>query len=264
MKTLKESLKRKKLVVFDLDGTLAETKSEMDKEMAALFCRLLSVKMAAVISGGGYEQFQKQLIKNLKCGGDSIKNLFIFPTTSTAFYRYQKNKWDCIYKQNLSLTEKKKIYGAFDKAFKEINYVKPKKIYGELIEDRGPQVSFSALGQDVVAVLGKKGVLLKKKWRDENTPLKLKLAKTVQKYLPNLEVRAAGYTTIDVTRKGIDKEYGIRQIKKRLHVPIKDMVFVGDALFPGGNDYAARKSGVECLAVSGPDETKKFIKFLLA
>ena len=48
-------LKEKKLIVFDLDGTLAESKSGMDSQMAGLMRRLLNEKMVAVISGGRYE-----------------------------------------------------------------------------------------------------------------------------------------------------------------------------------------------------------------
>ena len=78
-----------------------------------------------------------------------------------------------------------------------------------------------------------------------------------------MEVRAAGYTSVDVTRKGIDKEYGIRQIKKHLKTPFSEMLFVGDTLFPGGNDYAALRTGVDCFEVKGPEETKTLIKNLL-
>ena len=104
---------------------------------------------------------------------------------------------------------------------------------------------------------------MKEEWKKKNTPLKMKIAKAVAKRLPGLEVHAAGFTTIDVTRKGIDKAYGVRQIKKQLHVPNARMVFIGDALFPGGNDYAAKRTGIDCIAVRGPEDTKKIIKRIL-
>jgi phosphomannomutase len=147
--------------------------------------------------------------------------------------------------------------------FKESGYTHPKKTYGKLIENRGSQVTFSFLGQDVVKVLGKKGITMKIDWTKKNTPLKLKIAKLVGKYIPELEVRAAGYTSIDVTAKGIDKAYGLRQIEKYLKVNIKDMLFVGDAIFPGGNDYAVTKTRVDYIKISGPKEVKQVIKQLL-
>ena len=91
----------------------------------------------------------------------------------------------------------------------------------------------------------------------------MQIAKLVGKYLPELEVHAAGFTSIDVTKKGIDKAYGLRQIEKQLRVKIKDMVFIGDAIFPGGNDYAITKTPVAYMKVLGPEETKKIIRSLL-
>lgn len=255
-------IKPKQLIVFDLDGTLAPTKSVMDSEMVELFTDLLKAKKVAVIGGGKYELFKEQLLAPLKIPKELLKNLYLFPTTSTSFYRFDKI-WKNVYAHQLTLAERQKIKKTFEKVFKEIDYKHPKKTYGKIIEDRGTQVTFSALGQDVVKILGSgKGVALKDKWRDENTPLKLKIAKLMSKYLPNLEIRAAGHTSVDVTKKGIDKAYGLKQIEKYLGVKIKDMLFVGDAIFPGGNDYAVTKTKVDYIPVKGPEETKKIIRSL--
>ena len=255
-------LKPKKLIVFDLDGTLAPTKSVIDREMSGLMEKLLSAKKVAIIGGGKYQLFQHQFLKPFSGFKALYKNLFLFPTTSTTFYKYQ-NGWKKVYAHNLTKQEVKKIMDAFGRVFKEINYKTPKKIYGKVIENRGTQITFSALGQDVVKILGKKGVILKNQWRDNNTSLKLKIAKRLKKYLPNLEVHAAGHTSIDVTKKGIDKAYGLKEIEKQLHVQIKDMLFIGDAIFPGGNDYAVTKTKVDYIKVNGPEETKKVIRHLL-
>lgn len=259
---LQKKFLSKKLIVFDLDGTLTPSKSKIDAVMGGLLAHLLAKNKVAIIGGGKYALFKTQLLAEFKCPKDLLKNLFLFPTTSTSFYRY-RDGWEKIYALELSKAERARIKSAFNEAFKIIGYKKPEKTYGRVIEDRRTQVTFSALGQDVAKVLDEKGVELKKKWRDENTPLKLKLAKVLQKLLPKFEVRAAGYTSVDVTRKGIDKAYGLRQIEKHLGVKIKDMLFVGDAIFPGGNDYAAVRTGVDYVKVGGPEEAKKVIKFLL-
>jgi HAD superfamily hydrolase (TIGR01484 family) len=159
------------------------------------------------------------------------------------------------------VAEKKKIMHAFEDAFSVTGYIHPKKTWGKVIEDRDTQITFSALGQDIVTMLGtKKGVALKQQWKDENNTLRLKMAKLMQRELPNFEVRTGGLTSIDVTQKGIDKAYGVRQIEKVLKIPIKDMLFVGDALYPGGNDAAAKKTGVQTMAVKGPADTIDIIK----
>lgn len=258
-----QKIKPKSLIVFDLDGTLAKTKAPMDKEMDRLLNKLLAAKKVAVIGGGKYAIFKYQLLNELTAPKELLKNLFLFPTTSTSFYRYNSG-WKNVYAHKLSKQEVDKIKKTFQRVFKEINYQHPKKTYGTVIENRGTQVTFSALGQDVVDVLGKKkGVAMKEQWLKGNKAVKMKITKLMTKYLPNLEVHAAGFTSIDVTKKGIDKAYGLHQIEKYLGIPIKQMLFIGDAIFTGGNDYAVVKTGVDYFPVEGPEQTKKIIKSLL-
>ena len=77
-----KSLKNKELIVFDLDGTLAESKAQMDAEMVDIFTELLAVKKVAVIGGGKYAIFKLQLISALKnCPKELLKNLSLFPAT---------------------------------------------------------------------------------------------------------------------------------------------------------------------------------------
>ena len=257
--------KDKKLIVFDLDGTLTESKTDMDSEMAELLGELLKNKKVAVIGGGKFGMFEKQLLAKLP-DSDNLKNLFLFPATATVFYRYVDDNpaiedkggagWRFVYSHDLTSDQKDRILKAFEQTFTELNYTQSAQIYGELIEDRGSEITFSALGQQAP-------LDLKEKWKEEHTDLKLKITETLQKHLPDMEVRAAGYTSIYVTHKGIDKEYGLKQIRDRLGLSFDDMIFIGDALFEGGNDSAALRTGIPCFSVRDPTETKELIKYLL-
>lgn len=256
-------LNPKKLIVFDLDGTVARTKSPMDQQMAGLMAKLIEVKKVAIISGGKLGIFKVQLLNPLKVQKKWLQNLFLFPTTGTAFFNYD-NGWKNVYAHKLSKEEVAQVRKAFKDVMKEINYVPPKKVYGKVIENRAfSQITLSFLGQDIVKELGMKGVKMKEEWTRKNTPLKMQIAKLVGERIPHLEVRAAGFTSIDVTKKGIDKAYGIKQMEKYLKVKIKDMLFVGDAIFPGGNDYAVTKTPIDYVAVKNPEDTKKIIKTIL-
>jgi hypothetical protein len=42
------------------------------------------------------------------------------------------------------------------------------------------------------------------------------------------------------------------------------MIYIGDALFPGGNDAPARETGVICIQVRDPQETKRVIEAIVA
>jgi len=234
----------------------------MEEGMVKLFKRLLAIKKVAIIGGGKYAIFKSLLLDRLGRSEKLLNNLFLFPTTATSFYRYERG-WKRMYAHTLTREQRARIKKTFQRVFDEIGYVHPKKIYGELIEDRHTQVTFSVYGQDVVKMLGKRGIRMKEQWKKKYTSTKMKIANRMAKYLPDLEVRAAGFTSIDVTRKGIDKAYGLRQIEKNLNVRLKDMIFIGDAITPGGNDYAVVRTGVDYIQVTGPKGTTAIIQFLL-
>ena len=107
----------KKLIVFDLDGTLAESKASLDAEMAALLHDLLGIVKVAVISGGDWPQFEKQLLSNLP-HDKRLENLSLLPTCGTKFYQYAGD-WKKIYSEDFTADEKEKIISSLKKAIEE-------------------------------------------------------------------------------------------------------------------------------------------------
>jgi hypothetical protein len=97
----------KELIVFDLDGTLAESKSALDAEMSALLSELLGMVRVAIISGGNWPQFEKQLLSNLP-HDDRLKNLSLLPTCGTKFFRYQ-GAWQELYSEDFTTEEEARI-----------------------------------------------------------------------------------------------------------------------------------------------------------
>jgi phosphomannomutase len=243
----------KRLIIFDLDGTLAESKLPLDAEMATLLARLLEVVAVAVISGGAWAQFEKQVLSLLP-QGDRLKTLSLLPTCGTKFYRYE-GTWRPLYSEDLGTEEKKEIVGALNKAL-ELSGFTAEKRWGDLIVDRGTQITFSALGQE--APLDEK-----KKW-DPDFKKREKIKAILEPLIAKFSIRLGGSTSIDITRPGIDKAYGVKKLHETLGVAIEDMVFVGDALFPGGNDYPAKQAGVVSIEVRDPDETKRVIEAIIA
>ena len=243
----------KKLIVFDLDGTLAESKSPLDADMSRLLHGLLSIVKVAVISGGNWPQFEEQVLSHLP-HDKSLANLSLLPTCGTKFFRYT-GEWTKIYSEDFTADEKTKIIASLTKAVAESGF-KADKVYGETIEDRGSQITFSALGQH--APLDEK-----KKW-DPDFAKRKKIKALLDLLIPGFSVRLGGATSVDVTKPGIDKAYGIRKLKDVLGISLTEMIFVGDALFAGGNDYPAEQAGVVSVCVRGPHETKRVIEMAIA
>ena len=248
-----ESNPMKKLVVFDLDGTLAQSKASIDSEMAELLGKLLGTVRAAVISGGDWPQFKKQVLAHL--GTDAnLDNLSILPTCGTKFYKYDK-EWAKVYSEDFTSEERKSIIDSLNKAIDQSG-LRAEQVWGEVIEDRGSQITYSALGQHAP-------LEPKKKWDPDFTKRK-KIKAMLDPLIGDYSVRLGGATSIDITKPGIDKAYGIRKLRDLLGIAIKEMIFIGDALFPGGNDYPAEEAGVESICVRDPDETKRVIEAIIA
>ena len=239
----------KKLIIFDLDGTLAESKGAIDTEMSEILIRLLSVAKVAIISGGDWPQFEKQVLSRL-ADKKSLKRLSILPTCGTKYYQY-KGGWQQLYAENFTNKEKQIIVNALNKAVDESGF-KATKTWGEQIEDRGSQITYSALGQQ--APLNEK-----KKW-DPDFAKRKKIKVQLDNTLKAFSVQMGGATSIDITKPGIDKAYGIRKLKKVLDIKISEMIFMGDALFEGGNDHPASTTGADCIQVRDPEETKRVIE----
>ncbi len=245
-----------KLIFFDLDGTLAESKQPLTGEMAAILAELLERTPVAVISGGALAQFIHQVVEQLPATAN-LANLYILPTSGAALYAWQSGAWNKIYEERLSENEMQKIETAMREAATEtglIDFSKP--VFGERIERRGGQVSLSALGQQAP-------LALKKEWDPDKTKRRV-LQSTLASRLPEFSVGMGGATTIDVTKKDIDKAYGLRQLCRLLGVAESDALYVGDELEKGGNDEAVYKTQAQTRAVSSPAETARFIESLLS
>jgi phosphomannomutase len=243
----------KKLIVFDLDGTLAKSKSALDDEMAMLLERLLQVEKVAIISGGDWPQFQTQVVERLPANS-ALANLSLLPTSGTKFFQYD-GQWRKLYSEDLSDAERHTIEDMLEKAVAQAG-VQPAQTWGERIEDRGTQITYSALGQQAP-------LEAKESW-DPDFAKRKAIQAILETTLPNFSVRLGGTTSIDVTRPGIDKAYGIHKLRDILHIPIEQMLYVGDAIFPGGNDYAALQAGVACIAVRDPEDSKRVIETVIA
>ncbi|MGB8265262.1 MAG: HAD-IIB family hydrolase [Candidatus Velthaea sp.] len=243
----------KTLIVFDIDGTIAESKSPIDAEMGTLLSGLLDAVAVAIISGGDFPQFKKQVVDRL-ARHERFDRLYLLPTCGTKFFRYDDG-WHELYSEDLSAEQKRKIIAALKTAV-AASGVHPAQVWGELIEDRQSQITYSALGQQAP-------LDAKKAW-DPDFAKRKKIKALLDVSLPEFSVRLGGATSIDVTLPGIDKAYGIRKLRDTLAIPISQMVYVGDALFPGGNDYPVRGTGAVCIEVRDPHETKRVIEAIAA
>jgi len=242
-----------KAVIFDLDDTLAPSKSTMDPAMSAALARLLELTAVCIISGGRFEQFEAQALDGFTAPDDALANLHLMPTCGTRYYLWQNSSWVLQYAEDLTDDEKQRTIAVLEQGARELGLGHPQP-WGDIIEDRGSQITFSALGQQAP-------VAEKMAW-DPGGAKKRALRDYAVSRLPDLEVRGGGSTSIDVTRKGIDKAYGVSRFLERLGITLTDVLFIGDRLDEGGNDYPVFALGVPSIAIHGWQQTLEVVTAL--
>ena len=243
----------KKLIAFDLDWTLAESKSSLDKEMSILLTNLLNKYNVAIISGWDYPQYLKQVIPFIT-DKDLLEKLYLYPTCWTKAYIYKDWEFKKLYSEDLEKNEIENAIESIELAIKEFK-LNPEKIYWELIENRWTQITYSALWQEAPYEI-------KKSWDPDFEKRKL-IKSFIEPLLPNLSISMWWSTSIDITKKWIDKAYAIEKLKKQLNINENEMLFIWDALMEWWNDYAVMKTWVECIETNWPEQTKKIIQNLI-
>jgi HAD superfamily hydrolase (TIGR01484 family) len=253
----------KKLIAFDLDNTLAASKSPIPDLMAEELSFLLEKYEVCIISGGKFEQFQKQVINRLEVSKQLLEKLHIMPTCGTRYYRFDsiKDEWVLRYHNDLTQEQKNRVKQAFEKGAKKLGLWEDHP-YGEIIEDRDSQLTYSALGQDIVDALGQEGLDHKYAW-DPDMSKRNKLKELIAPELGDLEVRVGGVTSIDVTLVGVDKAYGMRKLIEELKLSSDEILFIGDMLQEGGNDFPVKAMGIDTIEVSGFADTPYVVRGIL-
>ncbi len=244
-----------RVVMFDIDQTLAESKQAIVPSMAKLLSNLLAHAYVGIISGGKLEQFITQIVTRLPETTD-LSRLYLLPTSGAALYIHTDAAWQAVYEENLTPDEASRITTAIEEAIEETGILDLSiPSYGERIEFRGAQVTLSALGQDTP-------LALKSAW-DPDQKKRSELRAVLIAKLPHYDVKIGGTNSIDITKHGINKAYGVRKLSEMLLIPIEEMLYIGDALYPGGNDEVVKETGIRTHAVANPAETETYITHLL-
>ena len=245
----------KKIITFDLDDTLCVAKSPMPERISELMETLLGNYEVCVISGGNLTQFKIQILDQLDVSAEKLTRLHLMPTCGTQYYRYnvEQQDWDQKYANNLTDEQKERATNALMESANKLGYWEENP-YGEVIEDRGSQVTLSALGQQAPAEA-------KYAW-DPTGEKKLAIRNAVAPLVPDLDARAGGTTSVDVTLKGVDKAYGMKHLIEATGVTMDEILFIGDKLEQGGNDYPVKAMGIDSIAVEKWQDTALVIETL--
>lgn len=250
-------LPNKKIIAFDVDGTLTVSKTLITESMANLIKELVKQKMIIAIAGGSFKQLETQFIPPLLNDNSLIPfihNLILLPTSGSQRYEYDeiKKEWKLTDKEPLDVDVKKRAIKLLQEVINNPIYEIPPNPIGEIIEDRDTQITFTPNGQQAP-------VELKLRFDpDRNKREKIKAILSPQ--LPEVDLLINGTSSIDILPKGFNKAVGLMRFLDKIGLSKMDVIFIGDALFPGGNDYSVYEAGFDTIAVKNPGETEAIIK----
>jgi len=224
--------------------------------MSTALTNLLDHFEVCVISGGKFEQFKKQVVDRLTATPSQLERLHLMPTCGTRYYHFDTagGAWEKVYSEDLSEEQKERIIAVLEKSAKQLGYWEDEP-YGDIIEDRGSQITYSALGQQAPAE--------KKYAWDPDGKKKHAIRDLAAPELMDVEVRVGGTTSVDVTMIGIDKAYGMKKLMEQLEIGKEDILFIGDKLEEGGNDYPVKAMGIDCLDVDNWEHTALVLEGIL-
>ncbi|MBM3261335.1 HAD-IIB family hydrolase [Candidatus Kaiserbacteria bacterium] len=243
-------------ILFDLDETLAESFRPPTHGILTRFVRILAHMPTAIITGGSFTRVEHDFLKSMSDNQDR-SNLFIFTNSAAECHTFKDGFWQVEYAiDELSPAEKGQIIKAIEETIADMPEFAYARFWGERISDRGAQIAYTVVGLDAPQEE-------KMSWDPDHTK-RLRFRDALAKKLPGFEILIGGASTIDVTRAGVDKSHGVQWLAKHLGISAQEMLYVGDALFPGGNDYVVMETGIQTRRVDGPHETAAIMDEIIA
>ena len=239
-------MKCPRAALFDLDETLAPSFQPISADMGARVTALLNLIPVAIVTGAGMNRLESMFLPII--GSESrLEQLYLFPNSAAECYRFKNAEWSREYFFTLTPEERTVIQRAIEESVEETGIIAGATVRGPQLIDRETQVAYAFLGIDVTEDD-------KKNW-DPTHEKRMAMRDALTEKLPQFEILIGGKTSIDVTKKGVNKSYGVTWFSKELGIPPQDMLYVGDALYPGGNDEVVIQTGVQARQVESVAET---------
>jgi HAD superfamily hydrolase (TIGR01484 family) len=247
----------KKIIAFDVDGTLTASKTLIEDSMAHLIKELVKKRMVIAIAGGNFHQLETQFLPPFlhdELMLPYIHNFTLLPTSGTQRYEYDeaKREWVLTDKEPLPPEAKERAIQLLRKVIENPIYEIPPNPIGNIIEDRDTQLTFTPNGQQAP-------VAIKMRF-DPDRKKRERIKAMLDPMLPEVSVSINGTSSIDVLPKNFSKAVGLMRFLDKAGLSKSDVIFVGDAIFPGGNDYSVFEAGFDTISVKNPKETEAIIK----
>ncbi len=239
---------KKKIIIADVDETICESCQQISPEMAEQINRMTASGYTfAFISGTKAEDLQNMISSRVN------ETHHLLATTGTKYVLMEKENHSIVYNCSLSPNEKEEILLALDKLIHQYQIISL-TTKEDQVQDRDSQITLSAIGRHASSEL-------KGKYDPDGSKRQVWIGFLKGLLGEKYDFKIGGTTSLDITQKGLDKEWGIRKFLKHHNLNSENVLFIGDKIYPGGNDYPATKV-VDCLAVKSPKDTLEKLRVI--
>lgn len=241
------------IFIFDIDGTLTPARQAMTDEMIEVFRKFCQTERVVLATGSDMEKVKEQVPEDILA---LVEN--IFTCSGNVLYTGGEEWGELVYKRDFEPAP-----DLLEFLGRCIEFSSCPVKTGRHLEHRPGMLNFSTIGRNCTQAQREEYY----HWDSETGERKAIQEKLGHMY-PALDCAIGGQISVDIYPRGMDKSQAYNYLKSR--EPKTPIVFLGDRLRPGGNDYpffrAMSKSHSSCrpldICVPVHDwlDTKRFIR----
>ena len=255
----------KKVVLFDMDGTLTPARQKMDQSMIKpIYDLQQSGFEVAIVSGSDFDYILEQCDILLDINPVDQEKIHWMPCNGTKYYTFTNGSFRKQYELDMKKFMGQASYNSLITKLLEsqlsVRYCLGAQnipLTGTFIQYRGSMINWCPIGRDATNSDREEWMAIEKESEIRNSMLRRLSAFPV---FDMLEVKLGGETSLDIYPCGWDKTYAWN-----IFEDYEEIYFVGDRCFPKGNDYEAYiKAGPNGYSTTGPNETKRIISKILS
>ncbi len=238
----------KRIFMFDIDGTLTPPRQPMTEEMAEMFKGFCERNRVILVTGSDMSKVVEQVPKEIR---DLVEGIY---TCSGNAYTVKDR---VVYENEFEPPEELIV---LLEDWKNYSHYPVKT--GRHLEYRDGMLNYSTVGRNCTQQQREDY----EHWDAENGERKI-LRERILHMFPSLDCAIGGQISIDIYPRGLDKSQSYHRVKGEN--PNHAIIFCGDRLMPGGNDYpffkAMGENHLSCrpldiaVPVSSWQDTKRFL-----
>ena len=232
----------KRLICFDLDGTLTQHRSPLGEENRAVLDKLKEKYKVIMVGAGSARRIYNQMQD--------------YPIDIIANYGMEESK---MVDGNFTIIRQVITQPDKDYFLEKAEYLRKKYGYTQY---KGESVEFHGTGMVTFPLLGTKADLADKIVFDPTREKRRVLYPEVLELFPQYTVYIGGSSSFDFTEKQYNKYDAIMAYAKENLYKKEEILYIGDDFEDGGGDSHIRLGGMDYVEITDYKELKSKLEYL--